>query len=448
MKKRGICLSVAAASAIVPNSGFASFANRFLLTDLGAAPSHNYTKINNRGQVATTLSGRISLWTPAAANGLTGAWTTLPTPIITSNTLPGLPPTTYPSPNVAMGINDYGQVVGNLGDSVNSGKSYVWTPNAPHSTEGEYLLGALSYATSTSINAFGQVVTYTNPSPSGPLNTLWTPAVPNGSAGSSATLNASGGAWVINSRGDVAFRHGGGIATVFRPEMPRGATGTYASFIEVVNDMNDSGWVAGTLGIHVPSTTGTLTYTKLADGPRYAVAINNSNEVLTEDRFIWSEDEGSVSLAGRLETHSSRGWALTSMLDMNELGQIVGKASFDPDANPATNNSIERTILLTPLVAGDANVDQRVDFDDLLRVAQHYGETNVSSWHSGDFDGDGVVDFSDLLALAQTYGYGGASVVGSDFSSDWALAQSLVPEPASVVFFAAIAFRRRSRRIA
>lgn len=56
--------------------------------------------------------------------------------------------------------------------------------------------------------------------------------------------------------------------------------------------------------------------------------------------------------------------------------------------------------------SGDTNGDGAVDFNDLVVVAQHYGDP-VDSEHSfglGDFDNDGDVDFDDLVILAQNYG--------------------------------------------
>ena len=51
---------------------------------------------------------------------------------------------------------------------------------------------------------------------------------------------------------------------------------------------------------------------------------------------------------------------------------------------------------------GDANGDGKVDFADLLILAQNYGKAADSA--HGDANGDGKVDFSDLLILAQNYG--------------------------------------------
>ena len=54
-------------------------------------------------------------------------------------------------------------------------------------------------------------------------------------------------------------------------------------------------------------------------------------------------------------------------------------------------------------IMGDANLDERVNFTDLLVVAQDYGMRDAS-WARGDFDSDHKVGFSDLLLLAQNYG--------------------------------------------
>jgi len=55
---------------------------------------------------------------------------------------------------------------------------------------------------------------------------------------------------------------------------------------------------------------------------------------------------------------------------------------------------------------GDLNLDGRVDFADLLIMAQHYGQQNAN-WDQGNLTYDGSVAFSDLLRLAQNYGSGG-----------------------------------------
>ena len=51
---------------------------------------------------------------------------------------------------------------------------------------------------------------------------------------------------------------------------------------------------------------------------------------------------------------------------------------------------------------GDASLDGRVNFTDLLRLSQNYN-TGGKSWAGGDSNYDGLVNFSDLLKLSQNY---------------------------------------------
>jgi hypothetical protein len=56
------------------------------------------------------------------------------------------------------------------------------------------------------------------------------------------------------------------------------------------------------------------------------------------------------------------------------------------------------------VLAGDANRDRVVNFDDLLVLAKNYNATGTSvTWAMGDFNYDGNVNFDDLLILAKSY---------------------------------------------
>jgi hypothetical protein len=132
-------------------------------------------------------------------------------------------------------------------------------------------------------------------------------------------------------------------------------------------------------------------------------------------------------------------------------GRTVGYAEASAIGSPTTWNgeSIDATtVLLLGTLAGDANLDRLVNFSDLVRLAQHYNAAGV--WSDGDFNYDGTINFSDLVSLAQNYG--GSAVVGDSvgdagFAADWALAQSLVPEPTSLSVAAiASAFAARRRK--
>lgn len=108
------------------------------------------------------------------------------------------------------------------------------------------------------------------------------------------------------------------------------------------------------------------------------------------------------------------------------------------------------SLLLTRALRGDTNANGVVDFSDLVSLAQSYGGSG--RWINGDFDYDGNVTFTDLVSLAQTYNGtlldAGSLVAGdnSTFDQDWLLAQSLVPEPATLTLFALPAMLMRRRR--
>ena len=101
------------------------------------------------------------------------------------------------------------------------------------------------------------------------------------------------------------------------------------------------------------------------------------------------------------------------------------------------------SIIVRVARAGDSDLSGTVGFEDLLALAQNYDALGSGrTWQQGDFNYDGVAEFADLLTLAQNYNLSG---LGSDFASDWALAQSLVPEPTSLSLLGLLAFGRRRR---
>ena len=100
--------------------------------------------------------------------------------------------------------------------------------------------------------------------------------------------------------------------------------------------------------------------------------------------------------------------------------------------------------------AGDATLDNTVNFDDLIQLAQNYNKPGDKFWQNGDFTYDGIVNFGDLIILAQNYNHTYPNVAATnfsaDFAADWAMAQALVPEPvtlAAVLAVAPLAARRR-----
>ena len=107
--------------------------------------------------------------------------------------------------------------------------------------------------------------------------------------------------------------------------------------------------------------------------------------------------------------------------------------SFD-GAPPAVRfGNFKMSVTAVPkLTAGDANLDNEVNFADFLILSENFGQ--AGAWREGDFDGDGTVDFPDFLALSANFS--GAAEAAS------------VPEPTglSIALFGLlgmIGFRKR-----
>lgn len=75
-----------------------------------------------------------------------------------------------------------------------------------------------------------------------------------------------------------------------------------------------------------------------------------------------------------------------------------------PGATDSAGNQSEPFDFDFFVLAGDANRDRVVNFNDVLTVAQNYGTSN-NSFSTGNFDysSNGLVDFGDLLIVAQNY---------------------------------------------
>jgi hypothetical protein len=81
------------------------------------------------------------------------------------------------------------------------------------------------------------------------------------------------------------------------------------------------------------------------------------------------------------------------------------------------------TIVAAQAFPGDANLDGRVDVNDLTIVLTDYGQSAANGWRSGDFNGDAQVDVNDLTVVLTNYGKSlGASAGG----------MAAVPEPAAL----------------
>jgi hypothetical protein len=137
----------------------------------------------------------------------------------------------------------------------------------------------------------------------------------------------------------------------------------------------------------------------------------------------------------------------------------VGYNDGDRAGDAAGHTVAANQLIVKYTLAGDAFLENSVGFDDLVVVAQNFGKTG-EDWAGGNFNYDptGSVGFADLVAVAQNFGFtSGVSegLSGGGLSPAWlstgvnVRSTSVVPEPASVAFFAgatiALIARRRRR---
>ena len=133
----------------------------------------------------------------------------------------------------------------------------------------------------------------------------------------------------------------------------------------------------------------------------------------------------------------------TSAADAShELGYADSATGVVKDLPPGT-------VLVKYTVSGDADLDGKVDFNDLVILARHYNQSNAN-WDQGDFNYDGTVGFDDLVLLARNYGKSVSAVQMVEFSpafaADIKAAFAQVPEPHSAVVVAAVLLTVPGRR--
>lgn len=333
------------------------------------------SSINSMGQVV----GRRYIWTPGSPNSPNGTFNFVPIP--SEIGLSGL-----------VDVNDYGQVLGRV--SVMDAnfqvftRAMVWTPSTPNGTVFSTMMldpiTGFAELRPSAINNQGQIVGQLqndSPGPTAPF--LWSPAGPNLQTGSMVVLQhpdagiVHGEASDINAQGQVtgrAFLPVG--ATVLQrtflwtPQEPNGNVGSMVglpSDFAMQIGINGSGQVSGSRfhgGAIIASkwTPREPSYvheslTNLSLAGSQGFGINSQGDVVGfgppsdptkgSAAFIWTAGEGMIDL-NTLLSNPLEGWWLRSANAINDFGQIVGRADYDPDGDGPAVASL-RGFLLTPV---------------------------------------------------------------------------------------------------
>ncbi len=257
--------------------------------------------------------------------------------------------------------------------------------------------------------------------------------------------------------------------------LQRSSIGVDAGSLTLTGDFIDNG-VAGSNGI-VKVGAGDLIVDRFGGQPVVGgsgqLALSSLNITAGRARVIASGSNASVSRLGSLTIASgavldlannklvidyAAASPIQTVRDHLRTGRIADQTSAQPlsygyaesteltltPANEFFGQTVDATSLLVrPVLQGDANLDGTVAFSDLLALARNYNNNSGTAvWTLGDFDYDGNVAFTDLLALARNYNSSlspaGDVLPGdnSTFAADWAMAVSMVPEPATLSLLA------------
>ena len=124
-------------------------------------------------------------------------------------------------------------------------------------------------------------------------------------------------------------------------------------------------------------------------------------------------------------------------------GTSYGFSLLGSGGNGLDFNNYDYAVVGTPALAGDVNLDGRVDINDLTSVLGNYGNVGMT-WTQGSLDGDptGTVDINDLTIVLNAY--------GSTVAASGGIGVSAVPEPSTIALLLAataclFAWARRRR---
>ena len=252
-----------------------------------------------------------------------------------------------------------------------------------------------------------------------------------GPGGPNGVMNMSQ-AYAINANGDVAGYCTNNNQLIYEPFLAVNSGGNYTMTALTMPSTSDAA-----------EATGVNKY-DMVSGMGYLTASGNSSY----DAFLWTTgvvpfyDPSSAQVRGLpigvndLNTLAASalpsGWVLNTAKGINDAGQIIGSATY--------NGSGYAYILSLPqALPGDANLDGKVDINDLTAVLSNYNQSVGMNWSTGDFTGSGTVDINDLTVVLAHYNESVSMASGGSFSA--------VPEPGSLLLLVLaaglLAFARR-----
>ncbi|MGN6367392.1 MAG: hypothetical protein ACTHN5_03935 [Phycisphaerae bacterium] len=103
------------------------------------------------------------------------------------------------------------------------------------------------------------------------------------------------------------------------------------------------------------------------------------------------------------------------------------------------------TLLLTPALPGDANLDHKIDLSDLSTVLNNFGQS-TPNWTSGNFDHQPTIDLTDLSAVLNNFGTTNPTASSQLLISNDQSPTIPTPEPSSLSLLLALPLLFKRRR--
>ncbi|MDB5319303.1 MAG: uncharacterized protein JWN40_934 [Phycisphaerales bacterium] len=341
-------------------------------------------------------------------------------------------------------------------------------------------------------NAAGQTLTWNNGTntSAGRMTVMGTANVNDLVSDGTLTIAAGG---TLNNGGSPMVLGGGSTTFIGSAAAPGGTVNLGGQSLEVRGGLLvNNGTINGTVNVHFngqASGAGTFGPVNLFENGRFAPGASASPAVFSPAAVAASQASfatgtslaieiggktagsgfdqvnvtGAAALAGTLEVTTANNF-IPAALDAFKIASFAsrsgafttyqGMTSGNGFAYAPIYSGTDLTLIAT--LPGDANLDGRVDFLDLAKLAQSYNSTvsgiTDSWWLNGDFTYDGTVDFLDLAKLAQNYNTSALPAAPGEFSAafaaDWTKAQELasVPEPESIALMGVAILLMRIRR--
>jgi probable HAF family extracellular repeat protein len=423
-------------------------ANPYYLTDLAPVSGDTVTAADAINSVGGSpmACGRSQLAAGQTTDCTPVRWNSQGVP---TNLLPLIPGALPGQGNRGNAIDTSGDVAGNtLNASGTTVGFYV-----PAGSTGQILptLGGSGGSQAMGVNSLGMVVG-DSPAPDGTVHAyVWSTATGIVDLGNGSAFGAAGAyATAITANGNTiagyTISSGGGYmqACEWTKSGSNWAMATICP--QSIYDqsqglaINNNGYVVGGC-FNYPSTgfpstdqyaieikpDGTVvTLGDLGLASAHAQGINDSGVVVGYDWYkafvnYTGLPGGNIDLGTLISPVSGAGWNFSTSAyayGIDDNGEIAGYAK-----NPAGDY---QGYILKPAIPGDANLDGKVDINDLTVVLTNYGKTAMA-WSQGCMDGDptGTVDINDLTIVLTNYG------------KTAALSFAAVPEPSAIAILLA-----------